>query len=609
MYFEHVWGAYAFTGLIFLVLLYLIRPKPMDVTIPSVMFFMKDQGKTKHKAFFRKLLNNLLFLLQCLILTLLALAIMSPVANMTFDTTAEGTVIVLDVSASMQTEQGSSTRFEAAKTAARKAIRGSTSIILAENVPLLALEHGSESKAKEILALVKPKDTRTNLGDALARAGELLEEGGRISVISDFISTDGPDPEEVKTILEAKGIVVDFVNVGGKANNVGIVDIAIGGTESKVIVKNYNDNEETITLSAKFEDKTSKRAAKILLPISKESFMIPTNAGVTTLKITGQSKDDLESDNIAYLAKPGESTVKAIMISNEPNIFLKNALESSGIMSVEVAEPPVTPDLSNGEYKIIILGKFDEEKLLTGTMKQVKEQVENGAALIITHHKELASIDYENLLPFTVSGKGKTTEIVKATESQLTQDISFGSVDEYYTGEAARGSSILAVAAEDETPLILVKDKGNGKVVYYGIEDSLSGFKRTPSYPVFWNLITTFTLGVDNLGRYNQKAGKVLAFKREKKIKTPMGTTLSSKIILDNAGVYTIDNLPYAVNTLSEEESEVEKKVEFTTKKAAKYNPKKVVREQPVSFEIYLVIAAFIFIILEFAYVKMRGDL
>ena len=55
---------YALLLLIPFILLYLIGPKPKHKVIPSLMFLFKDLGRDKRTNFFRRLIRDLLFLLQ-----------------------------------------------------------------------------------------------------------------------------------------------------------------------------------------------------------------------------------------------------------------------------------------------------------------------------------------------------------------------------------------------------------------------------------------------------------------------------------------------------------------------------------------------------------------
>ena len=86
-------GWYAFLALIPFILIYLIRPKTLTQTIPSLMFFMKEQKKAKAFSFLQRLLNNILFILQLLAILLLAFALLNPSLTTTDKATQKNTFV------------------------------------------------------------------------------------------------------------------------------------------------------------------------------------------------------------------------------------------------------------------------------------------------------------------------------------------------------------------------------------------------------------------------------------------------------------------------------------------------------------------------------------
>ena len=162
MPFANTLGLIAFIGLIPFIILYLRRPKPRDRIIPSLMFLLQNKKRSKQNDFLKKFLANLLFFVQLLAILGLCFAIAEPYIRVPYDVSLENTVIVLDVSASMQAEE-SGTRFENAVKEAKKALSGKNSIILAENVPLIVLEDENENTAATILDNLEPKATTTKI--------------------------------------------------------------------------------------------------------------------------------------------------------------------------------------------------------------------------------------------------------------------------------------------------------------------------------------------------------------------------------------------------------------------------------------------------------------
>ncbi|MBI4150166.1 VWA domain-containing protein [Candidatus Woesearchaeota archaeon] len=610
MEFGNPLGFYALTSLGILILIYLIQPRPKDVVIPSLMFIMKDTGATKQATFFKKFFSSVLFLLQFLALALLAFSLTWPMMKVMYDSTAGNTVVVLDVSASMQAQDGVSTRFDEAISIAKRSLKGKSSIVLAENRPALAVEGKSEEKAKSLLETIRAKDTRTNLGDAIVLAGDLLEgQEGRILVMSDFAWTEGADPEVVRRLLEAKDLVVDYVKVGSPAKNVGIVDLKIDRLETKIFVRNFNKKENTITLSIDYENAEDKKMSKTILAESMETFVIESKGGITMITI--EDDDDLLVDNTAWVSNPQKQKIKAMLVTDTGDIFIKNALLASGNIDVTVTESTLagtTFDENKPGYKIIVLGNADPTKLPPKFLERdIKQAVEKGAAFIVEAHEKLPQLDTGGILPVDIGQKLEETTITANVQNQFTKDVTFGSVKEYFRAIAPNATVVIATAS-DGSPIIAMKEFGDGKVVYYGINDVKSDFKSTPAYPIFWNNMINFLLGIEDLNNFNFKTGSMLSFDNEREIKTPTGTIKTPKIVLDKAGIYEIEGRQYAVNLLSEAESNVAQETEIQARESEGYVAKRVEREKDVSLELYLVIGAFFIIFGELLYTKFQGD-
>ena len=239
MGFEQTIGLWALAALAPFIIIYLIKPKPIEKVIPSLMFIIKNQSFMQQNSFLKRLLMNLLFLIQLLALAGLAFSIAQPFVTLPYKASAEHTVLVIDASASMQTKYDSGTRFTKAIAEAKTYLSGSMSIVLAENTPVVMMQEGSVSEARDMLNNLKPKATTSNVGDAMLMANDLLNENkGRIVVFSDFLSTEGPDVLVTKRALAAQEQNVIFVDLAKKATNYGIVDATITKTKTKISIKN-----------------------------------------------------------------------------------------------------------------------------------------------------------------------------------------------------------------------------------------------------------------------------------------------------------------------------------------------------------------------------------
>ena len=606
-------GFWAFLGVAALILIYLIRPKAKEVTIPSLMFFMKDVGRTTKKSFLERLLRNLVFFLQLMALAALALALTSPTMNLGHDTTAENTVMVIDVSASMQAKDNS--RFLKAISTARESMKGDISIVTTYAVPTVILNKAPQKKAEEVLGLLRPGDTGTNLGDAMLLARDIIEgQEGRILVLSDFIYTEGPDPKVVKKILETEGFVVDFVNVGTEGNNAGIIDILLERHNAKVIVKNFDKEERAVTISVINDNAEIKSVSKTVLPLSQETIEFETPPGRSIVEI--KDADDLKADNTLFITAPEKARIRTLLVTNRKNTYLKKALEASKDIDLEAAEPPIIPDIK--DFDVIIFNDVEKDKILSGTIEGIVKAVETeGKGFIVMAQDDLAEFDFRGSLPVTLGEKVKGESASIYDFSQASEDkydfaeedtVDYGSTTEYLSATAGNDSTVYAQTGED-IPIIVSRKKGAGNIVYYGIFDSVSTFKTSPSYPLFWNKLINSLMGTEDINNYNFKSGKVMFFGVPTDVVTPDGRYRTTQLLMDRAGFYEIAGKSYAVNMLNEQESGIARETAIETERSEMYKAKKVEKREDVNIVPYLTLFILLMVIAELAYVKYSGEL
>ncbi|MFO8016136.1 MAG: BatA and WFA domain-containing protein [Candidatus Woesearchaeota archaeon] len=611
MYLGNPAGIWALLGILALIIIYLIRPRPKDMTVPSLMFLMKERGLAKRKSFFEKLLRNLVFLLQLIAISALAFSILQPTITTSYDTTAGNTVIVLDVSASMQAND----RFEKAVDTAMGSLKGDVSIILAEDSPLVVLEKGSESKAESILSDIKARETPTNIGDAMLLAKDILGgEEGRVLVLSDFIRTSGPDPNVVRKILESEGAVVDLVNTAGsrRDGNAGIVDMTIEKYNTVAYVKNYDDEERAVTIRAVNDGKEIRKASKTILADSVGTFSFETPAGIIEVEI--MDKDDLEVDNKAYISAPDKIQIDVLLFTNDLNTNLKHALESSRNINVKVEGPPVTPDFS--DYDVIIFSNVDFDKLLTGTVDDVLAQVEMGKHFIVMAQEDLQKFNFQEALPvFIIELKEKENAKVRSYSETNSdkysfaeeESIDYGTTLDYFKATAKNDSVVYASAGE--SPVIASMKHGRGNMVYYGIFDSEASFKSSPHYPVFWNELINSMMGTEDISKFNYKTGKMMSLGSGEEVSTPDGTVRTSTLLMDMTGIYDAGGMKIAANLMDERESDIYRQPEIESASHGSYTAAEVEREKETNLEIPLILIALAAMLAEIGYIKYRGDI
>lgn len=577
-------GWFAFLALIPLVIVYLIRPKPTLLKVPSLMFFIKRSNVRTTQSLFRRFQNDLLFLLQLITLALLAFSITVPSLILNRDVVSGNIVFVLDVSASSKVLEGDKTRLEIAKDKIKDLATSRNSLILMKGSPVIALQNVRRSELVGYLDRVQSTDSESDFVSAIMLAGDMLASNkGRVVVAGDLIESKGVDADVAKNILESRGIGVDFLDTKlENRKNIGIVDMIISGEDVNLYVKNYNDLEEDISLKINDDTNNLKIGAGSVEPVV---FTLKSNT--TTVEILNQ--DDFSADNKVVVVRPYPDMIRTLWITSKPSKFLQAALNSIEGVSVITAEPPVIPE---DDFDIYLISDLNKENLAFDNLGSIFRRVrDHGGTAIVVAQKSSSEIDYEKLLPFELNNFTSGGLTVVNQVNKFTKDIDFGLIDNVY--EVSGENSIVSVGNNTVVSLFEV---GEGNVVYYGVIESESDFELTPGYPIFWNNLIYSLIGRGNLNDVNLKTGFILEIGNKTEI-------------LDNVGIYRLGKLPISVNLLNEKESNInfidtESSVEYVEGEL-----ESIKADVDYRLDLYLVAIALIIILLEFVYIKYRGEI
>ena len=197
-------------------------------------------------------------------------------------------------------------------------------------------------------------------------------------------------------------------------------------------------------------------------------------------------------------------------------------------------------------------------------------------------------------------------ETINQITKQFEKERCFTTTASYFGAEAKKGAITFA-SADDKTPLIVYGERKSGKIAYYGILDDTSDFKTLPSYPIFWNSLINFMIGTEDIKDFNLKTGKIATI-NEQKVKTPSSTLTTSKLLMDEAGIYEFDGKKFAVNLLDEKESDVNLPSKVENKEEREKLLERESREHDFNLEFTILAFVFLFMLAEFFYIKRRGD-
>lgn len=592
-------GLWALAGILPFLILYLIRPRPKKLELPSLMFFIRYSGKSVVSSFLRAILRDLLFFIQIVIVLALLLIPSQPHMPTQVSVTAENTVLVIDTSASMQAKEDGTSRLDKALAEANKLIGQKTTIVLAKEVPELLIKDAIPQTAIQALKAIRPTETGSRIGEAMLMAAEELEGNGRIVVLSDFDNTDGVSPTTAMNVIETKGKKVNLINLGKKKlDNIAIIDFVPGDPSSTAYIRNYGGKDATIQLKVGEDRRQLNIPAGGLEPVQ-----FKTPPGVNELSI--ETGDALSQDDILRISGPPQDKIKVLLITNDKSKFLSSALTSSPLIDLAIAEPPILPKFDSGAYDIYVIANLKNSEVLPGTFPDLVQAARSGAGVIIQTQEGIGTFDWGQLLPVELTGEGSGGAVKVDQETTLTRDIQFGSLKWYATAKPTPGTLSLASTADNST-IIALKPTGTGTIAYVGIAET-SDFKLQPDYPIFWQRLLKLLAKRQDVRDLNKKTGDTVAVPEGKTLSGPDGDTEGPIVLLERAGIYEIGDTTIAVNLLDARESALASHeiAEAVTDAASLA---KVTEERQLHLETWLLIAAAVFLLIELLFLKVRGD-
>jgi len=631
MPFENPFALAALLSVIPLIILYMLRPKPAVLSIPSLMFVLKLERERKRVyASLTKIVQDPLFLIQLLMLILLAIAAAGYYYTSEEPLSGEHTVLVLDTSASMQVDS----RFDDSVKIADEYVSKKNSIILASDAPLLALEGGDAAAAKDIFSKVKPGAGTADLSAAVTTGMRLLskEGGGRIIVISDFTNSKGDDPVTSKNLAESYGISVNFVKVGKPANNIGIINGWIEATDGKYgytgVIKNYKNQDEKVEIETGRGTSGNSTSFSLDVPAGGTNQFTLGNLepGITTVQLN--VKDSLPVDNKAYISIPDTSEQRILYVTDDDGkLPSKTALSLLPNSNLSVAKSVPS---SLDSYTLVVLAQ-KETPIANDSVETIENYVRNGgnavfiaSGALAPEKTEVGLIKILPVKPTKIENETNGTDlgVQKVQQSSITEDIKSDegseiSVHTYLNATERTGSTTLA-ALENGVPILSYWQVGKGTVFYMGLDDELgddawNNFHNLPEYPVFWIKLVEWLGGTGDISKYNLNTGTLTSLSKTEEIKTPSKTFTSNHILFDEAGVYEISGKKIAVNLYNDKESNTTVDASDVIQRAVAEDKPKLVRADTYTAKNditdYLIGVLFLLMLAEIMIVRRRGEL
>lgn len=573
MDFDFSKGLIALAGIIPLTIIYLLRPRPKNIILPSLMFVRRiSQNILDSRRTLSKRITDPLFYIQLLALILLSTALAGPLIDDVKED-AQKVIIIMDSSASMTVPD----RACEARSIAIDSLGQENTITAVETIPVVLAKGLDANDAEKVINGMEARNTPSDIPRAILTAiNEKENEYGKIVVISDFETWEGRAPETYIRIANTKNMELDFRQVGNKTANYAIVDGYLkdsndGTYEYTCTIRNFNDRSAKLDVRLESNSDTassSKVSSSVQLAQygSQQIKFSNIPQGISTVEILNE--DAISCDNIACISIPEVNPKKILVLTDIDQEVSKSPLVTAISLFPDV-DVDVRKDLPDNatEYDTIIVNSKNKP-LSTNDALKIAAIAKNGKDLIVIGneclHDSLQMHGLYSILPVdiqSVDKEGSHTIETVGSGTNIFDDVSFSEVylRKLLVTLPKEEASVLVEAGE-AGPLVCMQNINEGTVTYVGFSDTTdtdawNNFATTPTYPVFWTKLLRYMWGIEDISQTNVNTGRYQAFDQTIKIITPTETVSSDFVYYDECGLYELNQKTIAANLYDSSES------------------------------------------------------
>jgi hypothetical protein len=314
-------GAWAFLGLAAILALYMLRREYQETQISSTYLWrraLRDQTASRP---FQKLRSSILMMLQLLLAAMLALSLMRPVAP--GQALGGETVMIFDVSASMQAVSGGQSRMDQAVSEAAGMINTMggadrlTILTAGKQTNQLLSRSPDRREALRTLSRIEAENGGADLSGALSLAQAMRREIGQLDIIvysDNFTPPEGMELTHMAVGKAADNRAITALNASAREGAVqALIQVVNYGAAADVPVECYADGElyDVRVLSMAEGETQSVR------------FDLPE--GTQYVRAALSEKDALSADDQRHFIVMG-SEPRRVALMGADDIFLETAL-------------------------------------------------------------------------------------------------------------------------------------------------------------------------------------------------------------------------------------------------------------------------------------------
>ncbi len=562
------WALLALLALPIIIALYALRPRRRRVLQSTVSIWREALRERQHGLGLQRLLRDISLIVLLLMALLLALAL-SDLRFLTHSDERTDMVLVLDVSASMQTRSGgalAATRFDAAIQYAHEIVdqlSDSSRLLIMTSGARPLLRTGFETDRD----LLRRELDHLQATDEAGRARRALElalslqrnhDGGKVVFVTDAAFDDD---------LNTGSAEVEIHLVGAPARNVAItqfdVRTEIGDDhrhEVLVQLRNYTSEAVLVPLSVELEGQTLLNFTVVLGSGETKSMVHPLDGRLTGRMLARiDVSDDLAADNTAYVWLDAGEHLRVLLVS-PGNFYLETALKAmSGVRTTMIeAFDATSVNRQMSRNDVVVFDRIAPPHLPPGRYLLI----DTGAPALEVMTGPVMDVPI-------LTGKGASPMVGALNINALRVDRARPLFIEH--GDAL----VQPLLWSRDSVLALSMTRGDTRVVAVGFDLSASNFPLATSFPLFLRESLDWlgpSLGTERTTQ--TVAGEPLELEvpteqAELVVRTPSGEDLiypveGSKLLFDatsQAGFYRYDSTTgvrqFAVNLGNPSESDL----------------------------------------------------
>ena len=462
----------------FIVLLYILRLKRRERVVSSTLLWESAMRDLQANAPWQKLRTSLLLWLQLLFIVLAALALARPAIKVLAGG-GQNIAIILDASASMQATDVAPSRFASAQNQARALVNalasndGATIIAAGDKTRTLIGFTRDKNALQRAINNARAADTGCDLREAITLANSLLRAGERSGSGQIYVLSDGGVAP--LTDVPKGGAGIQFVKIGNRSDNLAITALSArrgynSGSNGEVFVtvKNFGAAPKTVDLELRHDDNLiAVRKLNIAAHGTASQLFKDTGFSSGTFSARFDADDDLKSDNIAYATLDAPRAIRVLLLT-QGNVFLERALNlDPNVQLSRGLSKDATPASTRGYDIVVCDGEAPKnlpesnQLLLGGAMTSMAPVTrETGEA------QNPSVVDFDRRHPVTQFSPWSD---IRISRSVAATPLPWGKT----------------VVEGEKTPLVVVGERGNNRVVWCGFDLRETDLPLRVTFPIF----------------------------------------------------------------------------------------------------------------------------